>query len=619
MKMRTRFFPVLLALLIALALPLGAVAASKLEPGDLPCPHDWDWHVVQKPSCTEQGVARAVCKLCGANGVSYSDPTGHVFGDWTAVPAGEGGSVLYERTCKVCGTTEYDNGGLSVDASVDGAPPHEGDPCDYYEPDDVVMFMVFVNNTGSHTYTNVTVSDPLVPGNVLRTYDEGGPGFTDTIEVPYTVTDGDLAAGCVTNSAGIQGQDENDLVVMATSGTVTVYVALELDQDTDDGTPIIIATNTPFGVINDVTVLKEEKSSPARNGMYNLNEEIEYTITVTNNGEIPVYNVRVYDEFNFTIPQELLDTIPVLNPSDSRTYSYKHKVTNAEMYGVLYNKAFIKYNLERAGGRDEFSQSKLVIVYTGDIIDPPRFPTPMDGDSCVLTLTGAGDNGSAWEQHYCSDHEDVKKQAAAILAGSADADACKQVRALWQAAAEEEYNDLYEIANPAAKAVALNDRMCFFNEVTAAENLVLALTGDEALAAKTAAAMLENRCCSLCYELHNAPADRSELAGFSAFTAADECAYTVTGTGTNDIAGGLAFCAEHAGEAVTAALDDRLLTLAANDADNESVIRYYITSLASRRAAHATVLNVLYGNDDIVNGMLLLNDQMRIALICGLK
>ncbi|WP_373396579.1 hypothetical protein V8V91_17720 [Algoriphagus halophilus] len=89
---------------------------------------------------------------------------------------------------------------------------------------DVITYTFDVSNTGNVTLTDVTVSDPLsglsaiISGPVTL-----APGENQVFTATYTITQSDMDAGQVDNTATATGNDPDDVEVSDTdSETITV-------------------------------------------------------------------------------------------------------------------------------------------------------------------------------------------------------------------------------------------------------------------------------------------------------------------------------------------------------------------------------------------------------------
>ncbi|MGM8362413.1 beta strand repeat-containing protein, partial [Flavobacterium sp. ARAG 55.4] len=144
---------------------------------------------------------------------------------------------------------------------------------------DVITYTFSVTNTGNTTLTNVVVTDPLpglvISGNPIATLT---PGATNTnITGTYVITQADVDAGMVTNSALVTAKDPQNNNVTDISGTTIT---------TDDN------TETPVNQTNSIALVKTGSIV----GAGGLGETITYTFAVKNTGTTTLTNVVVTDQ-----------------------------------------------------------------------------------------------------------------------------------------------------------------------------------------------------------------------------------------------------------------------------------------------------------------------------------
>ena len=209
--------------------------------------------------------------------------------------------------------TEDKNPSLAVIKTVVSEPADaEG-----YALGEEIQYSITVTNTGNLTLTDVEVVDEKT-GDTW-TIPSLAPGESKTFETTYTVTEADVLAGSVLNVATAKGKSpdpENPEVPADPS---------EVETDTAEKEPHL-------------TVLKLITNKPADNEGYALGEEIQYSITATNDGNLTLTDVEVVDE-------KTGDkwTIPSLAPGESKTFETTYTVTEADILaGSVLNVATAK-------------------------------------------------------------------------------------------------------------------------------------------------------------------------------------------------------------------------------------------------------------------------------------
>ena len=81
-----------------------------------------------------------------------------------------------------------------------------------------------------------------------------------------------------------------------------------------------------FHKVAHLTITKKATSTPKNGNSYGKGETITYQITVTNDGNVPIYNITVTDEL--TEDERKIDTLIV---GDSETFTTKYTVTEADV------------------------------------------------------------------------------------------------------------------------------------------------------------------------------------------------------------------------------------------------------------------------------------------------
>ena len=137
---------------------------------------------------------------------------------------------------------------------------------------DVITYTITVTNNGNIDLQNVVVTDVLTGLTGDNAYEIGdlAKGASATFETAYTVTEDDVVAGGVTNVATGSADNKGDKPTEVVPGEATT--------DTEAVSPSISVEKV------------------ADNGVYGAGDEIHYTITVTNTGNVKLSGVNVVDE-----------------------------------------------------------------------------------------------------------------------------------------------------------------------------------------------------------------------------------------------------------------------------------------------------------------------------------
>jgi uncharacterized repeat protein (TIGR01451 family) len=215
---------------------------------------------------------------------------------------------------------------------------------------DTITYSFSVENTGAVTIDNVTVSDPklgltdaaVTPGTLA-------PGETGTASATYTLTQADIDAGEVENTATASGTPPGGGDPVTAEDTVTTPV---------EGAPELTLTKSA-GAVEDAN----------GNGRTDAGDTITYSFSVENSGTVTIENVTVSDpKLGLT---DAAVTPGTLAPGETGTASATYTLTQADIdAGEVENTA-------TATGQDPDGN---------DVTDDDTITTPVAG-APELTLT----------------------------------------------------------------------------------------------------------------------------------------------------------------------------------------------------------------------------------------
>ena len=162
-----------------------------------------------------------------------------------------------------------------------------------------------VTNTGNVTLSNINISDAnadigsIIPANISSLL----PGETATVIAAHTITQQDLDTGSVTNTATVTAEDTNGGIITDDSDDPNNPTDNDTngDGDPDDAT----VTSTPQ--LGTIDILKTVDNITYTE----IGDVLNYTITITNTGNVTLLNVNVID------PNAILNdptSIPTLGP-----------------------------------------------------------------------------------------------------------------------------------------------------------------------------------------------------------------------------------------------------------------------------------------------------------------
>ena len=198
------------------------------------------------------------------------------------------------------------------DASALSAPTRAGDRMGYH---------LTVTNTGNVTLTNVSVTDPMlgtITGSPIAAL---ASGASRTLTAAYALTQADLDAGTVENTASAEGEAPD-------GGRVTDISGATLHDDQPTVTSLAARPAIALVKTADLSAV----SLPAVIG-----ERIAYSLTVGNTGNVTLTNVAVTDPMLGAIPGS---PVASLAPGASRTLTATHALTQADLdAGTVENTA----------------------------------------------------------------------------------------------------------------------------------------------------------------------------------------------------------------------------------------------------------------------------------------
>ncbi|WP_194973601.1 DUF7507 domain-containing protein [Aquiflexum lacus] len=200
---------------------------------------------------------------------------------------------------------------------------------------DKIVYTFTITNNGEVTLTNITIDDPKVEiiGGPLESL---APGESDstTFSAEYVLTQEDIDSGSFTNIATVTG-DYNDKVIEATDEDIQIFTQV-------GGISILKeAVEETYSVIGDV---------------------LNYTITVTNTGNISLTNVSVTDPLT-----GFEETIPNLAPGQSVVFETSYEVQAGDLTaGSVLNAVFV--TAQDPQGNDVTAEDDAIVGATANQI-----------------------------------------------------------------------------------------------------------------------------------------------------------------------------------------------------------------------------------------------------------
>ena len=204
------------------------------------------------------------------------------------------------------------------DTSGLSSPPQVGE---------TITYSFSIRNTGNVRLTNVTLTDPLprlvLSGAPIPLLEPGAEDLT-TYTATYELDQADLNVGQVENQASVAGTDPDMVVTNDLSG----------DTYADDN-PIVV----PLVQDPSIAVIKMSNADLV-NDPAMVGDEISYTFTITNTGNVTLTNIRLAD----VLPGIVLVGGPILSLDslavDTDTFTATYLITQADIdAGQVLNQA----------------------------------------------------------------------------------------------------------------------------------------------------------------------------------------------------------------------------------------------------------------------------------------
>ncbi len=203
---------------------------------------------------------------------------------------------------------------------------------------EIITYTLTVTNTGNVTISNVELRDPLT--NLLQVIPTILPGQQIVVSTTYTVTQADMDRGSVVNTATVSGKNPKN-------------------EDTTASDELIIPVIKRTGVSISKTANRSTFAA--------VGDEIIYTISVTNTGNVTLTNIIIRDPLtNFE------QTINSLAPGETKSVTTSYTVKQEDMIaGKVRNVAYVGYDEEEEEEEDDNivvieNQGKLQVVKTAD-------------------------------------------------------------------------------------------------------------------------------------------------------------------------------------------------------------------------------------------------------------
>ncbi|MGY4719286.1 DUF7507 domain-containing protein [Naumannella huperziae] len=194
----------------------------------------------------------------------------------------------------------------SISVVKTAADPVDANGSGRTDAGDTVQYSFTVTNTGTARLTAVTLTDPLVPGMECAPRDLA-PGASYDCTATYTLTQADIDAGEVVNTASASGTDPDGATIVGDDFAVI-----------EPGGAGSLAVDKRADPVTDVN----------GNDRIDAGDQIAYTIVVTNDGSVTLNEIVVSDPL---LPALACPPAGPLAPGDSLECTGVHTLTQADI------------------------------------------------------------------------------------------------------------------------------------------------------------------------------------------------------------------------------------------------------------------------------------------------
>ena len=413
--------------------------------------------------------------------------------------------------------------GLTVIKKVTSTPANGS----YYVPGEIISFAITVANSSDETLINLTFHDPLISDAPGATVPNFVPGAVVNFQAFWLVTDVDAFASGVTNIAYVTATDADGNQVTEYSNLVTVPCSF-------DFLDVTITPEDPFGILSGLEVTKTVESLPLNGSYYTEGETVAYRITYTNTGELPLTDVEIFDPL-FGLGG--MASAEMLTPGESRYCFFDYVITGEDVArGYVYNQAIAVYMINDITAT---AYSNSVIVDTDGSVDtnpyldwvygeiiPPADGEPIVGEvdlerlyasgvCCSRTITYKDGASATYETAFCPKHLGAKASASMMMKAAITPEmqiqAASYASAIFRGEVEKMYQELISACDPVAKATVMAEYIGYQTELANYEALLKMADPEhpEAAAVKISE-MWEEKCVTMCIELHTAADARKD-------------------------------------------------------------------------------------------------------------
>ncbi|PSJ73424.1 hypothetical protein C7N43_29155, partial [Sphingobacteriales bacterium UPWRP_1] len=252
---------------------------------------------------------------------------------------------------------------------------------------DIINYAFTVTNTGNVTLTNITLNDPLIfeTGGPIGSLAPGASNSTVFTGI-YIITQADVNTGYVQNTAMVTGVTPSGGSVTDISDAGNDTVETPSGNGGTNGNPTDDPTVQPLNQSPAIQLYKYAVSvnDVNGNGYNDAGDVVHYTFTVTNTGNVTLYNIIVADPLVTVVGAPITSLLP--GASNSTTFTATYTITAADVnIGYVENTATVTGYEADGTPVTDISDAGNDATETGDG-DGTTNGNPTDDPTVVVTI-----------------------------------------------------------------------------------------------------------------------------------------------------------------------------------------------------------------------------------------